>query len=80
MKIDIHTHILPESWPDLHERYGYGGFAHLEHYEPCRARMFIGSEGARLIESNCWDPSRRMAECDERGRREPPLCAATHPW
>ena len=24
--VDVHTHILPESWPDLKERYGYGGW------------------------------------------------------
>ena len=28
LKIDIHTHILPENWPSLKERYGYGGFVH----------------------------------------------------
>ncbi len=24
LKIDSHTHILPENWPDLKERYGAG--------------------------------------------------------
>ena len=29
LTIDLHTHILPETWPDLRERYGYGGFIRL---------------------------------------------------
>lgn len=29
MKIDLHTHVLPENWPDLDARYGYGGFVRL---------------------------------------------------
>ena len=44
MKIDLHTHILPQHWPDLRERYGYGGFVRLEHHAPCRARMFIDDQ------------------------------------
>ncbi|KAG8125114.1 hypothetical protein E2320_020349 [Naja naja] len=30
MKIDIHCHILPKEWPDLKQRYGYGGWVQLE--------------------------------------------------
>lgn len=29
-KIDVHTHILPPGWPDLHEKYGYGRFIHFD--------------------------------------------------
>lgn len=64
MKIDLHTHILPERWPDLAERFGYGGFVRLEHHAPCRARMLIGDQVFREIEDNCWNPRRRIAECD----------------
>ena len=42
MKIDLHTHILPRDWPDLHAKYGYGGFVRLDHYKPCCARMMVG--------------------------------------
>jgi len=63
-KIDIHTHILPESWPDLRERYGYGGFVRLEHHKPCCARMLIDDKFFREVESNTWDPEQRIRECD----------------
>ena len=33
LKIDIHTHMLPENWPDLREKYGYGGFVRLDRVE-----------------------------------------------
>jgi aminocarboxymuconate-semialdehyde decarboxylase len=64
-KIDLHTHILPKSWPDLRRRYGYGGFVQLEHRGPGCARMAIDGCHFRDIESNCWDPQRRLADCDE---------------
>jgi len=66
-KIDLHTHILPESWPDLRERYGYGGFVSLDHYAPCRARMLIDGKFFREIEDDCWNPERRIADCDRDG-------------
>mgnify|MGYP001409094601 CR=1 FL=1 len=31
--LDLHTHILPERWPDLAERYGCGGWMRLDHPE-----------------------------------------------
>ena len=64
MKIDVHTHILPEKWPDLSERYGYGGFVRLEHHKPCCARMMIDDKFFREIESNSWDPKVRIKECN----------------
>jgi aminocarboxymuconate-semialdehyde decarboxylase len=67
MKIDVHTHILPETWPDLRERYGYGGFVRLEHHAPCRARMMVDDRLFREIEDDCWDPARRLRDCDGAG-------------
>lgn len=65
--IDLHTHILPERWPDLEDRYGYGGWVHLEHHKPCCARMLIDGKAFREIQSNCWDPVVRIGECDALG-------------
>ena len=64
LKIDIHTHILPETWPDLRERYGYGGFIRLEHHKPCCARMMMDDRFFREVEENSWDAKARMKECD----------------
>ena len=65
--IDLHTHMLPEHWPDLRERYGYGGWVSLQHCANCRARMMIDGTLFREIESNCWDAERRTQECDASG-------------
>src|SRR5205814_7523549 len=66
-KIDLHTHILPRTWPDLRQRYGYGGFIQLEHSGPGCARMHIDGKGFRDIEDNCWDPERRLQDCAKTG-------------
>lgn len=67
MLIDLHTHILPPDWPNLRQRYGYGGFVQLEHTGPGCARMHIDGKPFRDIESNCFDPLARIAECDRLG-------------
>ncbi len=67
LKIDIHTHVLPENWPDLNERYGYGGFVQLEHYGPGCARMLMEGKPFRDIKSNCWNANERLSECDDHG-------------
>ncbi len=59
--------MLPENWPDLRERYGYGGFVRLEHCGACRARMMIEDKFFRNIEDNCWSAARRIEECDSHG-------------
>lgn len=64
LKIDVHTHILPEQIPNWKEKFGYGGFIKLEHHESCAARM-IKDDGHffREVEDNCWSPEKRIEEC-----------------
>jgi aminocarboxymuconate-semialdehyde decarboxylase len=61
--IDIHTHLLPPSLP----RWGEG-FISIEPVSASCARM-VRSDGTlfREIESNCWDPARRLVDCDAAG-------------
>ena len=67
LKIDIHTHVLPETWPDLHERYGYGGFVQLRPEPDGRGAMMRDGQCFRIVEANCWSAERRIEECDRDG-------------
>lgn len=62
LKIDIHTHIMPEHIPNWSKEFGYGKFIHLEHNRPRYASMMQGNVFFREIEENCWDPKIRIAE------------------
>ena len=68
LKIDVHTHILPREIPKWKERFGYGGFIELDHYKPCCAKM-VRDDGTefRDVDENCWDPAKRIEECDASG-------------
>ncbi len=65
LKIDIHTHIIPEKMPDWSAKFGYGGFISLDHHQPCCARMMLDDQFFREVQHNCWDARVRMAECHE---------------
>ncbi len=64
LKIDIHTHIIPEHLPNFKEKYGYGGFISLDHHKPCCAKMMIDDRFFREIQDNCWSPETRIKECN----------------
>jgi aminocarboxymuconate-semialdehyde decarboxylase len=67
LKIDVHTHILPERLPDLRASAGGERFVRLEHHAPGRARMIANGSVFREIEGNSWDVATRLAECDAAG-------------
>ncbi len=67
LKIDLHTHILPQQWPDLAQRYGYDGFVSIEHHAPCCARLWKDGEFFREVDDRCWSPERRIEDCDRHG-------------
>jgi aminocarboxymuconate-semialdehyde decarboxylase len=63
MKIDIHTHIMPDKMPNWVAKFGYGDFIHLEHRN-CKACMMKGDKVFREVESNCFDATVRIKEMD----------------
>lgn len=66
MKIDIHTHIMPEKMPNWVQKFGYGDFIHLEHHN-CEACMMKGDKVFRVVEENCYRKEKRMEEMEATG-------------
>ncbi len=64
MKIDIHTHIMPEKMPNWTQKFGYGDFIHLEHRN-CEACMIKGDKLFRVVEENCYKPEARLNDMEE---------------
>jgi aminocarboxymuconate-semialdehyde decarboxylase len=67
LKIDIHTHILPPDWPDLQERYGYGGWVQLERQGTGCAHMTLDGSFFRSVDPNCFDAGIRLRDCADHG-------------
>jgi aminocarboxymuconate-semialdehyde decarboxylase len=66
MKIDIHTHIMPEHMPNWVQKFGYGEFIHLEHRN-CKACMMKGDKLFREVEENCFREDARLRDMQNTG-------------
>jgi len=64
LRIDIHTHIMPEKMPDWTKKFGYGEFIHLEH-QNCQACMMKGDQVFRVVEKNAYSTTERLKEMEE---------------
>ena len=62
LKIDIHTHIIPEKIPNFSKKFGYEGFVSLVNKTPKQAEMMIFGEKFRTIKCNCWSAESRIAD------------------
>ena len=62
LKIDIHTHIIPENIPDYSKKFGYEGFVNLVKSSESEADMLLFNQNFRTIKCNCWNPSERLKD------------------
>lgn len=65
--IDVHAHFLPETWPDLAERYGTPDWPWMRHSEAGKAMLMVGEHEFRPVYDACWSASRRLEEMDRDG-------------
>jgi aminocarboxymuconate-semialdehyde decarboxylase len=74
LKIDMHTHIIPEKLPNFTEKFGYGDFISLLHHRKGYARMMKGEKFFREIGANCWDPQLRIEEYNQHNTKIQVVC------
>lgn len=67
LKIDIHTHIMPAEMPDFNRRFGRQHYLELHPQSSGTVHMYKGPEFFREVCANCFDPTVRLAECDQSG-------------
>lgn len=73
--IDIHSHFFPESWEDLHKKFGGDDWPWLRHLGDGKAMLMKGKQEFRPIYSACWDPQLRLDELDRDSIDEQIICA-----
>ncbi|SFE39958.1 aminocarboxymuconate-semialdehyde decarboxylase [Bacillus sp. OV194] len=66
-RVDFHTHIIPEDFPDMAAKYGDDRFPTLKHTCDCGAEIFRNGMWFRKITDNTWDPKKRIEEMDQEG-------------
>lgn len=63
--VDVHSHYVPRTWPDLAEVTGAGGDWPWLRIESERdAMLMLGSREFRRITAQCWDADLRLADMD----------------
>lgn len=75
-RLDIHAHIMPDSWDLLHEKFGYKGFIQLEDEPGTGAKKMMRDDGVffRRVERNCYDPLAIIEDMDAHGVEMMTLC------
>jgi aminocarboxymuconate-semialdehyde decarboxylase len=63
----MHTHFLPEQWPDFAKRFGTPDWPWMRHTEAGKAMLMIGDREFRPVYDACWSASRRLEEMDRDG-------------
>tara|TARA_R110002110_G_scaffold91264_2_gene237531 strand:+ start:151231 stop:152271 length:1041 start_codon:yes stop_codon:yes gene_type:complete len=75
LTVDMHTHFLPESWPDLAQRFGTPNWPWMRHSGNGKAMIMMGEEEFRPVYEACWNPSVRVEEMDRHGVDVQIMCA-----
>lgn len=67
MIIDMHSHFVPETWPDLAERFGTPDWPSIRHDGGGKGMLMVGEKEFRPVYAALWDASVRLEEMDRHG-------------
>ncbi len=74
LKIDMHTHLMPEHMPDFAKKFGYGDFISMKHLGNGVADMMQGERFFRQVRQNSWDAAIRIPEYATHGTQVQVVC------
>jgi aminocarboxymuconate-semialdehyde decarboxylase len=72
--IDIHSHFLPRTWPDLAARFGTPGWPWMRHSPGGEAMLMLGEREFRPVTAACWDAQLRLEHMDRDGVEVQVMC------
>ncbi|RNB65244.1 amidohydrolase [Brevibacillus invocatus] len=64
MRVDFHTHIIPEDLPNFVEKFSGERWPTLQRTCTCGANIVVAGKVFREITDQCWDPARRIADME----------------
>lgn len=73
--VDMHSHFLPHSWPDLAQRFGTADWPWMRHDGPGRAMLMLGDKEFRPVHEATWSAERRLQDMDRDGVDIQVMCA-----
>lgn len=65
--IDVHTHYVPKTWPDLSTHVGPGTWPWMRVDSERDAMIMVGTSEFRRVGDDCWDAEVRLADMDADG-------------
>ncbi|MDC0759367.1 MULTISPECIES: amidohydrolase family protein [Brevibacillus] len=67
MRVDFHTHIIPEDVPNLAERFHGERWPVLHRTCTCGANIMVGGKVFREVTDQVWDPQKRIHDMQREG-------------
>lgn len=67
MRVDFHTHIIPENFSELTERFGGEKWPSLERTCACGANIMIAGKVFREVTDQVWDAEKRIKDMEREG-------------
>jgi aminocarboxymuconate-semialdehyde decarboxylase len=74
LKIDSHSHIIPQKMPNWANKFGYGDFISFVQKDEKTIDMMQGEKFFRTIKSNCWNVQERIDEYASLGVQTQVVC------